>query len=168
MLYRLRDKANECGEDTVTFDKFVGQYQEHKDDLLEGLNEGSVRAVKDSGIDFTDTVGNTFHYNLIGNPDETLTSYTITDGVDEVSKEGISARQALREIIDFIKSHLQNRKNISLVWNIDEDDHGDGDCVVSLYSKDERHGGKFGYRTIANWPDAERMIRNALHLHNYN
>jgi len=35
MLYRLQAKAKECGEDTITFDKFVGQYNEHKSDLLE-------------------------------------------------------------------------------------------------------------------------------------
>lgn len=34
MLYRLQAKANECGDDTITFDKFVGQYTEHKDELL--------------------------------------------------------------------------------------------------------------------------------------
>lgn len=39
MLYRLQAKAKECGEDTITFDKFVGQYNEHKGDLLESLNE---------------------------------------------------------------------------------------------------------------------------------
>lgn len=35
MLYRLQAKAKECGEDTISFDKFVGQYIEHKSDLLE-------------------------------------------------------------------------------------------------------------------------------------
>lgn len=39
MLYRLQAKAKECGDDTVSFDKFVGQYVEHKDELLESLNE---------------------------------------------------------------------------------------------------------------------------------
>lgn len=39
MLYRLQAKAKECGEDTVSFDKFVGQYVEHKDDLLESYEE---------------------------------------------------------------------------------------------------------------------------------
>lgn len=33
-LYRLQAKAKECGDDTVSFDKFVGQFVEHKDELL--------------------------------------------------------------------------------------------------------------------------------------
>lgn len=37
MLYRLKDKWNQCDGDTVTFDKFVCQYVDHKDDLLEQL-----------------------------------------------------------------------------------------------------------------------------------
>ena len=37
MLFRLRDKWNQCNGDLVDFDKFVAQYVEHKEDLLESL-----------------------------------------------------------------------------------------------------------------------------------
>lgn len=40
MLYRLRDKWSQCEGDVVEFDKYVQQYVDHKDDLLESvLNE---------------------------------------------------------------------------------------------------------------------------------
>lgn len=38
MLYRLRDKWEQCDGNTVEFDKFVQQYVDHKDDLLESLD----------------------------------------------------------------------------------------------------------------------------------
>lgn len=38
MLYRLQGKWNQC-HDTVEFDKYVMQYVDHKDDLVESLNK---------------------------------------------------------------------------------------------------------------------------------
>lgn len=38
MLYRLQGKWQECNGDSVAFDKYVMQYVEHKDDLLENVN----------------------------------------------------------------------------------------------------------------------------------
>lgn len=39
MLYRLRGKWNQCNGNTVEFDKYVMQYVEHKDGLLESVKQ---------------------------------------------------------------------------------------------------------------------------------
>lgn len=46
MLFRLKDKWEQCNEDSVEFDKYVQQYIDHKDDLLESLHRGAFVTIK--------------------------------------------------------------------------------------------------------------------------
>lgn len=48
MLNRLRDKWNQCNNDMVDFDKYVCQYIDHKDDLLESLNNKNINEAMDT------------------------------------------------------------------------------------------------------------------------
>lgn len=69
MLFRLRAKWNDCGGDTMDFDKYVGQYVDHKDDLLEDYENASYFA--DIKIQHDDSIDNMYGKDVIREAYET-------------------------------------------------------------------------------------------------
>lgn len=102
-------------------------------------------------------------------------SYLIKVEGTEKSQEnkGIVDEDALEEILDFISElSPEEKKNVALFWNLDEEKSGDGDgdVIVSVYGPSERaewteeDQADHENWTLTNWAYAERQIRRALGL----
>lgn len=132
MLFRLRDKWNQCNGDLVDFDKFVAQYVEHKEDLLESLSydevkKNAIEAAKRDGYDQIITVDKDGNYGITRDyPNNNFEDF----GETQVAKVKTSYKDGVQHI-DIEESLNENFRadNKESLINVDFDDISIGDLI---------------------------------------